>query len=130
MRTVAALVCLSVASLGLAAWAAAQEHSANADATAAATPTEVATNATPSTAPHPAAAPRATSSAAKDPAAPHTDVPLRIEGERRFRANCGRCHNAPRKFPPRVMAAVVRHMRVRAAITDEDMRYILAYVTQ
>ena len=54
----------------------------------------------------------------------------RIEGERRFRANCGRCHAAPQKFPPRVMATVMRHMRVRATITDEDMRLILAYLTQ
>ena len=55
---------------------------------------------------------------------------MRIEGERRFHANCGRCHAAPQKFPPRVMAAVVRHMRVRATITDEDMHYILHFLTQ
>ena len=55
---------------------------------------------------------------------------MRIEGEKRFRANCGRCHAAPHKFPPRMMATIVRHMRVRAAITDEDMRQILYYVTQ
>jgi mono/diheme cytochrome c family protein len=55
---------------------------------------------------------------------------LRMEGEKRFRANCGRCHQAPHKFPPRVMAAAIRHMRVRATITDEDMRLILRYMTQ
>ena len=55
---------------------------------------------------------------------------VRIEGEQRFRANCGRCHAAPHKFPPRMMATIVRHMRVRATITDEDMRSILAYMTQ
>lgn len=55
---------------------------------------------------------------------------MRLEGEKRFRANCGRCHAAPRKFPPRVMATVVRHMRVRATITDEDMRLVLYYMTQ
>ena len=26
-----------------------------------------------------------------------------------------------------MIATIVRHMRVRALITDEDMRYILAY---
>ena len=52
------------------------------------------------------------------------------EGEKRFRTNCGRCHQAPHKFPPRVMAAAIRHMRVRAMITDEDMRLILRYMTQ
>jgi mono/diheme cytochrome c family protein len=55
---------------------------------------------------------------------------LRLEGEKRFRANCGRCHQAPHKLPPRMMATIVRHMRVRATITDEDMRVILDYMTQ
>jgi mono/diheme cytochrome c family protein len=55
---------------------------------------------------------------------------MRIEGERRFQANCGRCHMAPQKFPPRMMATIVRHMRVRATITDEDMRSILYFMTQ
>jgi mono/diheme cytochrome c family protein len=55
---------------------------------------------------------------------------MRAEGEKRFRANCSRCHAAPHKFPPRMMATIVRHMRVRATITDADMRYILAYMTQ
>ena len=54
----------------------------------------------------------------------------RIEGEKRFRANCGRCHAAPQKFPPRMMATALRHMRVRATITNEDQRLILFYMTQ
>ena len=55
---------------------------------------------------------------------------MRVQGELRFRANCGRCHAAPHKFPPRMMATIIRHMRVRATITDEDMRLILFYMTQ
>lgn len=55
---------------------------------------------------------------------------MRVEGEQRFRANCGRCHAAPHKFPPRMMATIVRHMRVRATITDEDMHLILFYMTR
>jgi mono/diheme cytochrome c family protein len=55
---------------------------------------------------------------------------MRIEGEKRFRTNCGRCHMAPHKFPPRTMATIVRHMRVRAMLTDEDMKLILFYMTQ
>jgi cytochrome c5 len=55
---------------------------------------------------------------------------MRLEGEKRFRANCGRCHAAPQKYPPRMMATIVRHMRVRATITDEDMRLVLFYMTQ
>jgi mono/diheme cytochrome c family protein len=55
---------------------------------------------------------------------------MRLEGEKRFRANCGRCHAAPQKFPPRMMATIIRHMRVRATITEEDMRLVLFYMTQ
>jgi len=55
---------------------------------------------------------------------------MRIQGEQRFRANCGRCHAAPQKFPPRMMVTVLRHMRVRATITDQDMRLVLFYMTQ
>jgi mono/diheme cytochrome c family protein len=55
---------------------------------------------------------------------------MRLEGERRFRANCARCHAAPHKFPPRMMTTIVRHMRVRATITDEDMRLVLYYMSQ
>jgi len=62
--------------------------------------------------------------------AAQTSAAIRVEGEKRFRTNCGRCHMAPHKFPPRMMATFVRHMRVRALITDEDMRYILAYMTE
>lgn len=58
------------------------------------------------------------------------EAALRIEGELRFRTNCSRCHQYPHKFPPRMMATIIRHMRVRAAITDEDMRLILQYMTQ
>lgn len=68
--------------------------------------------------------------AQKIASSPDDSEHLRLEGERRFKANCGRCHMAPEKFPPRMMAAIVRHMRVRATITDEDMRSILFYMTQ
>lgn len=58
------------------------------------------------------------------------ELSWRVEGEKRFHANCGRCHAAPQKFPPRAMATIIRHMRVRATITDEDMRLILKYMTE
>jgi len=64
--------------------------------------------------------------------ATHTaqDDAMRLEGEKRFHANCGRCHAAPPKLPPRMAATIVRHMRVRATITDEDMRFILHYLSE
>jgi cytochrome c5 len=71
---------------------------------------------------NPSSTPRAQASARADN--------MRVEGERRFQANCGRCHAAPHKFPPRMMATIVRHMRVRATLTDEDMKLVLFYMTQ
>jgi mono/diheme cytochrome c family protein len=64
------------------------------------------------------------------PAATEQPADSRLEGEKRFHSNCGRCHMAPPKFPPRMMATIIRHMRVRATITDEEMRLILKYMTQ
>jgi mono/diheme cytochrome c family protein len=59
-----------------------------------------------------------------------SDDAMRVEGEKRFQANCGRCHQFPHKFPPRMILTIERHMRVRALITDEDMRVIVRYLTQ
>lgn len=56
--------------------------------------------------------------------------PSMADGERRYRANCSRCHQAPPKFAPAAMGTVIRHMRVRAMITDEDMHAILKFMTQ
>ena len=50
------------------------------------------------------------------------------DGEKRFEANCGRCHNAPESLSPRDTRAVVRHMRVRARLTAEDEKLILQYL--
>jgi cytochrome c5 len=52
-----------------------------------------------------------------------------VEGEKRYRTNCGRCHQAPHKFPPRAMATAIRHMRVRAMLTEDDMKYVMYYMT-
>ena len=58
------------------------------------------------------------------------DDTMRLDGEKRFHSNCARCHASPPKFAPRIMATIVRHMRVRATITDEDTRLILHYMSQ
>jgi cytochrome c5 len=78
----------------------------------------------------PRAASTSRSSATSPPAVSRESAAMRIDGEKRFETNCGRCHMAPQKFPPRMMATIVRHMRVRATITDEDMRAILFYMSQ
>jgi mono/diheme cytochrome c family protein len=117
------LLCMLGVTAGLTFSAIAQERanltgSSNAASPALAQGMPVATAATP-----PSGMAKPAPDAAEDRA-------LRLEGEKRFRANCGRCHQAPHKFPPRVMATAIRHMRVRAMITDEDMRFILHYMTQ
>jgi cytochrome c5 len=71
---------------------------------------------------------KSTSATASDRSA--QDDTLRLQGEKRFRANCGRCHTAPPKFAPRMTATIVRHMRVRATLTDEDTRLIIRYMSQ
>jgi mono/diheme cytochrome c family protein len=60
---------------------------------------------------------------------PESDQEWMVEGQKRFHSNCGRCHQPPHKFPPRVMAMAVRQMRVRAMLTEDDMKYIIYYVT-
>jgi hypothetical protein len=64
-------------------------------------------------------------------AGPSTEVHEQwmVEGETRYRTNCGRCHQAPHKFPPRVMSMAIRHMRVRAMLTEDDMKYVTYYMT-
>jgi mono/diheme cytochrome c family protein len=64
------------------------------------------------------------------PAVVRTPAEDRLEGEKRFRDNCSRCHQTPHKFSPRAMATILRHMRVRATLTDEDARLILKYMSQ
>lgn len=76
------------------------------------------------------ALPQRTSRTGQARATTNREQSERAGGEQRFRENCGRCHQAPHKFSPRVMAAAIRHMRVRAMLTDEDMRLILKYMTQ
>ena len=69
------------------------------------------------------------------PPAPNQNAPVVTkknasgnEGEQRFRANCGRCHNPPDALSPREVKAVLRHMRVRAMLSAEDEQLILKYL--
>ena len=51
-----------------------------------------------------------------------------VEGAKRFRTNCGRCHHPPEDLSPREARAVVRQMRVRAMLSAEDERLILKFL--
>jgi cytochrome c5 len=50
------------------------------------------------------------------------------EGERIFAQNCSRCHNAPEGFSPRISGTIVRHMRVRANLSEHDEQALLNYL--
>lgn len=123
MRKTFAVVFLAATSVVLAFVAAAQQQTAM---TSSSTVSAVAANG--NAAASGSTASKSTSSVR--PTAIRVEPSVRIEGEKRFHANCSRCHVAPQKLPPRAAATIIRHMRVRATITDDDMRYILAYLAQ
>lgn len=74
------------------------------------------------------ATPQNTSPAQKPAPVARSTAQQSKEGERRFQANCGRCHNAPQAISPREVKAVLRHMRVRAMLSAEDEQLILKYL--
>lgn len=49
------------------------------------------------------------------------------DGGRVFVQNCSRCHNAPEGFSPRISGSIVRHMRVRANLSEKDVEAILRF---
>ena len=50
------------------------------------------------------------------------------EGERIFEQNCSRCHTAPESFSPRISGTIVRHMRVRASLSQHDEQELLRFL--
>jgi mono/diheme cytochrome c family protein len=122
MRTSLTFLILAAALTGSGTWVAAQQKSDDTHASPSGSPTNSSSASPQASEGKQAAAPSAppARSSAED----------RIEGEKRFRANCARCHQSPHKFSPRAMATIIRHMRVRATITDEDARLILKYMSQ
>ncbi len=49
------------------------------------------------------------------------------DGQRVFEQNCSRCHNPPDGFSPRISGTVVRHMRVRANLSEQDMKALMKF---
>ena len=58
----------------------------------------------------------------------HSGASYSSEGERVFKQNCSRCHNAPQSFPPQISGTVIRHMRVRASLSREDEQRLLKFL--
>jgi hypothetical protein len=55
--------------------------------------------------------------------APPTD-----DGERVFKQNCARCHTPPDGFSTRISGTIVRHMRVRANLSQKDAEALMHYL--
>lgn len=129
MRKTILCALLTAASVAVVCVAKAQQQSTvGSTSTASASTAAMPTSSIPSAASKASAKSLAVAGAKSSPI--RVEQSVRIEGEKRFHANCNRCHMAPQKLPPRAAATIIRHMRVRATITDEDMRYILAYLAQ
>jgi cytochrome c5 len=72
-------------------------------------------------------APKPAATAAK-PAAKTVSTNQPDAGQRKFDANCGRCHSFPEQLSPSLTGTVVRHMRVRANLSAEDEKDILRFL--
>ena len=66
--------------------------------------------------------------ASQSKAAAHAKSAPPAEGERLFKQNCSRCHNAPQSISPRITGTVIRHMRVRASLSEKDERELLRFM--
>lgn len=49
-------------------------------------------------------------------------------GERVFQQQCSRCHAAPEGFSARISGTIVRHMRVRASLSQKDEQELLRFL--
>ena len=49
-------------------------------------------------------------------------------GEEVFHQNCFRCHQEPEGFSPSISGTIVTHMRVRAGLSDPDVKAVLEFL--
>jgi cytochrome c5 len=54
-------------------------------------------------------------------------VQTQDEGERVFQEHCSRCHGAPEGFSPRISGTIVRHMRVRASLSQHEEEVLRSF---
>ena len=59
--------------------------------------------------------------------ATHASNHKQSEGERIFAQNCSRCHTPPDGFSPRISGTIVRHMRMRASLSEHDEQELLRF---
>jgi mono/diheme cytochrome c family protein len=49
-------------------------------------------------------------------------------GEEVFHQNCFRCHQEPEGFSPSISRTIITHMRVRAGLSDPDVKAVLEFL--
>jgi cytochrome c5 len=72
--------------------------------------------------------PQKSQPAAQHPEKAQASTAERSNGEKKFKQNCSRCHEAPQSFSPRITGTILRHMRVRASLSQQDEREILGFL--
>jgi hypothetical protein len=50
------------------------------------------------------------------------------DGQLVFQRNCARCHATPEGFSSRISGTIVRHMRIRANLSERDERALLRFL--
>jgi mono/diheme cytochrome c family protein len=57
-----------------------------------------------------------------------TRAPGSDRGEQVFHQNCFRCHQEPEGFSPSISRTIVTHMRVRAGLSEPDLKAISQFL--
>ena len=73
-----------------------------------------------------AASPQSRHAAKNDPAG--KAKPGDSRGAELFAIQCGRCHKPPDDLSPRVVPAVMAHMRTRAMLSQQDEQEIIKFL--
>lgn len=68
-----------------------------------------------------------TAPAKKSAGQKHAGQPQTV-GERVFKQNCFRCHAEPEGFSPSIAGTIVRHMRVRASLSQREEEQLLQFL--
>lgn len=72
-------------------------------------------------------APASSAHGSRPAAAPGAKAP-EDEGQVVFDQNCSRCHAAPEGFSQSISGTIVRHMRVRASLSQKQEQELLRYL--
>jgi cytochrome c5 len=52
------------------------------------------------------------------------------QGQQVFARNCSRCHKAPESIPSSISGTVALHMRIRAGLSEQDYKRLVAFLNQ